>query len=509
MGSKRSSRVFVIFFLAVLVFAARADAHGFGKKIDLPLPFSFYLLGAALAVGVSFVLLGSSTGSQESTRDLVSRILRSLVGWRISLPEYRLPLLVSSVRLLALAFWIFLTVAGFLGNAEPTRNILPLCAWVYFGVGGVLLAATVGNAWPLLHPMGVLYDWIIPAESRQERRCRRWALWFALLGFLLYRIVENVMPNPADPRLLSSLVLIYSGVSLAGMVLVGKHSWLSYGDPFGVFFRLLSRCAVWEATVKTREFCRDCPLECSRVTEGNECRNCPWCFAKAPPAFRRRSLRPWGAELFSPTSASLGEIAFVAAMLSTLAFDGLKYTQWWVRLHVGLNIRSFGSQFAIEVGTLVALLLLYLLIYFAVAWGAGFASGVKGRMASHASNFALSLLPISVAYEAAHYATLLLVDGQGIIPIVSDPLGMGWNLFGTAGYRINYQIVNFLLLWDLQTALIVVGHMIAIASSHIIALEIFPSRGAAVRSQIPMLFLMVGYTMFSLWLLAQPLAIGA
>ena len=38
----------------------------------------------------------------------------------------------------------------------------------------------------------------------------------------------------------------------------------------------------------------------------------------------------------------------------------------------------------------------------------------------------------SVAYHLAHYLSMLLVSGQFIIPLVSDPFGLGWDLFGTA-----------------------------------------------------------------------------
>jgi uncharacterized membrane protein len=38
-----------------------------------------------------------------------------------------------------------------------------------------------------------------------------------------------------------------------------------------------------------------------------------------------------------------------------------------------------------------------------------------------------------------------------------------------------------------------------------VALNVFGTRRAALLSQIPMLVLMVGYTMTSLWMLAQPI----
>jgi hypothetical protein len=52
---------------------------------------------------------------------------------------------------------------------------------------------------------------------------------------------------------------------------------------------------------------------------------------------------------------------------------------------------------------------------------------------------------------------------------------------------------------------IVVGHVIAVYVAHRMALNVFGTRRAALLSQIPMLLLMVAYTMTSLWMLAQPI----
>ena len=44
--------------LAAALLATPACAHGFGQRYDLPIPLSFYLVGAAAAVVVSFVIVG-------------------------------------------------------------------------------------------------------------------------------------------------------------------------------------------------------------------------------------------------------------------------------------------------------------------------------------------------------------------------------------------------------------------------------------------------------------------
>ena len=119
--------------------------------------------------------------------------------------------------------------------------------------------------------------------------------------------------------------------------------------------------------------------------------------------------------------------------------------------------------------------------------------------------FVLSLVPIAVAYHLSHYISYLLIFGQNIVPLASDPFGFGWDLFGTAGYRIDIAIVNAKLVWYLAITAIVAGHMLAVYIAHAMAMRVFEDRDAALRNQVPMLVLMVGYTMLSLWILSQPI----
>lgn len=117
-------------------------------------------------------------------------------------------------------------------------------------------------------------------------------------------------------------------------------------------------------------------------------------------------------------------------------------------------------------------------------------------------------MPIAIAYQVAHYYTLLLVQGQGILRHVSDPFGWGWNLFGTGGFTINPAVVGAGFVWYSQVALIVAGHVIAVYLAHLVALRLFGDPGRALRSQLPMLALMILYTIFSLWIISQPIVVN-
>jgi hypothetical protein len=122
-----------------------------------------------------------------------------------------------------------------------------------------------------------------------------------------------------------------------------------------------------------------------------------------------------------------------------------------------------------------------------------------------AGSFVLSLIPIAIAYHIAHYLSFLLLAGQLVIPIASDPFGFGWDLFGTKLHRLDIGIINARFVWLTAVAAIVVGHITATWIAHETALQLCADPATARRSQYPMIGLMIAYTVTSLWILAQPI----
>jgi len=119
--------------------------------------------------------------------------------------------------------------------------------------------------------------------------------------------------------------------------------------------------------------------------------------------------------------------------------------------------------------------------------------------------FALSLLPIAMVYQFSHYSTYLLINGQQIFRLISDPFGFQWDIFGTRNIPLN-TAVDYFAVWHYQVALIVIGHIIAVYIAHLLALRTFNDHHSAIRSQFPMMMLMVAYTILGLWLLSTPSA---
>jgi hypothetical protein len=93
-------------------------------------------------------------------------------------------------------------------------------------------------------------------------------------------------------------------------------------------------------------------------------------------------------------------------------------------------------------------------------------------------------------------------NGQDLARLVSDPLGDGSDLFGTASSTIDYGVVSATQIWYVQVGALVLGHVAALVLAHDRALVVYGSHRDATRSQLVMLVLMVCFTCLGLWLLS-------
>jgi hypothetical protein len=206
-------------------------------------------------------------------------------------------------------------------------------------------------------------------------------------------------------------------------------------------------------------------------------------------------------------------VLFVLLTLATVSFDGLSRTFWWLGLG-GINPLEFPGRTAViglnTFGLMLTWVALGSVYALAVLAGARL-SGARRSAGELFKFFVLSILPISVVYHAAHYLPAFLVNVQYALYAFNDPFAQGWRLLGlgepqvTVSFLTDYYAVA--TLWAVEAALIVLGHILAVWVAHSIALGRFGSRTAAVRSQLPLAALMVGYTTFGLWLLSTPTAV--
>ena len=488
-----------------------AFAHAFAQRYDLPVPLGLWVGGAALAVALSFAVIGLFV---RGTPGLRGSPRVNLLRWRwgrVLVHEYvRWGLQTASVALLLLV-----VAAGIVGHPNPTRNLAPTMVWILWWVGFAYVSALVGNLWAVVNPWATLFAWAEalyrrgadPDDALALNRPYPLALgvWPAVGLFLAFAWVELISRAAIDPPLLTLAIAAYSLLTWTGMFVFGRAIWLRYGDPFSLAFGVLARFAPTEMRVTDPAVCARCPVACR--DRNGACVDCAECFARAPAAFRELNLRPFGAGLLRRETVSPSMVAFVLTLLSTVTFDGFTATPAWETLYntFASTLRGPGGWPGIATVGLLAFPLLFLGVYGLFATAMARAGGAPGQAGGLARGFIFSLVPIAIAYHLAHYFTYLLIQGQRIVPLVSDPLGFGWDLFATAGYQPDIGIVGARFAWYTAVTAIVVGHIVAVYVAHVIALREFPDRRRALASQYPMLVLMVSYTMVSLWILAQPI----
>ena len=404
--------------LAAACLATPAAAHGFGQRYDLPIPLSFYLVGAAAAVVVSFLIVGLFVREAPRVHSYarIDLIAAPLGRWLAS------PSLALALKSLALAGFIITILAGFRGDQNPYRNIAPTMVWTITWVGLAYVCAFVGNVWAVINPWRTIFESIETIDhgisGRPEFGLRlpypaALGVWPAFMLLLAFSWVELVYPNPAVPYFIAWLALAYSLLTFAGMFLFGRECWLERGEVFTAVFGTFARFA---------------PIE---IRTG---------------ARRGIWLRPFGAGLIEGGSVSTSMMAFVLLLLSSVLYDGALGTPEWGRLEVAIaaHLSALGDfkLMAIRTAGLFAFWLVFCGAYVGVS--AIMSAVAQQRLAplEFARSFAFTLVPIAIGYHFAHYFTFLLIQGQYIIPLASDPFGFGWNLFGTAGYRVDIAIVD-------------------------------------------------------------------
>jgi hypothetical protein len=490
---------------ALVLLAPRpAIAHGFGQRYDLPVPLWLWVTAAAAAVALSFVIMSVFVAGNPDARGYWRLDLsRGPIGRVLAADRARL-----AVRLVAAALFVLILATSLLGDQSPTRNLAPTAVWVAWWVGLAYLSALVGNVWAVADPWSSLFRWgEAPWARRATLRYPAWlGAWPAVALFWAFAWIELVYAGRAVPARLGLLIVAYSLLTWTGMAVFGRASWRRHADPFAAAFGILARFAPTETRVTDGTVCRDCGLACAGP---DGCVDCEECFERAPPGRREWNLRPFAAGLLDTRAVSPSTAVFVLLLLATVTFDGFTATPAWARVEGALYaaLAPLGDLRLTVIGTLglLAFPLAFVLVYLAFARWMAWAADDQLAPDTVARLFVLSLVPIAIAYHLAHYFTYLLIQGQLLIRLASDPFGFGWNLLGTARYRPDIGLVGARAVWYTAVVAIVLGHVLAVYVAHVVALREFRGRRRALLSQLPMLVLMVGYTVASLWIIAQPI----
>lgn len=391
------------------------SAHAVGDVFALNLPFRYLALAAAVALLYSFAAFLVFSEDDGSTPIKAGRIITTV-------PR---PLHISTLAISALVTIGVIAIGTY--GSDGIEQIAPHILWVYVLLGVTYVSAVIGGVWLLINPF-----WLMARVFRISNRGRlvypSWLGYYpALVVYIALICIELFSGAGGDPHIVAFMVVAYAVITAAGTMLFGRALWFQYGDFLSVFFGFVSRMAV----IFVRED-------------------------------RSVAYPEWAARLVRERPQHVSALVFIAFMLSSTSFDGLYDTQIWYAM--------VGASTILGVCGLVIVWLLTVALYvFAVTLMQRIAAPEKSlRELSLA--FTYSLIPIAIAYNFAHYFTLL----TGTIDVHA--------------------------VWAVQVAVVVLGHVYATYVAHRVALR--ESTQRAVAGQIPMLLLMVLFTVFALWILS-------
>jgi hypothetical protein len=419
-------------------------AHGVGTRSDLPLPLSLAVIGAGMALMISFVVLAVLWRRPRLHRDagiplppVVTRVADA-----------------SATRIVAqdltLAAVLLICVVGFIGPTEPGRNLAPWALFVTFWVGLVPVSLLFGPVWRALNPLRLVHDGLagvlrVDPERGLRPLPERVGYWPAAVSLAGYGWFELVYPDRAEPAATATFITTYAVFERA--------------DGFEVYSTLLGSLSPLARRSTDRALVLRNPLHGMEAMPGGP-----------------------------------GLVGVVVALVGTTAYDGLSRTLWWQStVPRGIAIATIG---------LACSMLLIGVVFLLGTWSlttrrAGLPdTGARPRPGA----FAHTLVPIAAGYALVHYFSLLVFDGQLVLILASDPFASGANLLGTAERTIDYNVLSTSTIATVQVTAIVFGHLVAAVGAHDRAIRLLPAK-TAVRTQYPLLAAMVALTMGAVGLL--------
>lgn len=442
-------------------------AHGLGGSNDLPVPYTFALIGAAWALTFTFALVALAWKKPRFDPAKPGHPLPDLVTTLVDARATR-----AAVAGLALLFTMWVLLAGVFGPQTQANGLLG-AFYVLLWVGLVALSLIFGPVWRVVSPVRTVYVVLRRCLPGRRRRARlsypeSWGYRPAALGLFAFVWMELASPDSASMFAVKIWLLTYSLVLLVGAWLYGQR-WLARVDPFGVYSMAVSRLSPF----------RRHP-ESGKIVIGN-----PFDHLPSLP------VRP-------------GVVAALAVLLGSTAFDSFSASPTWRNFSDGVARATHGVP---ETLTSSALRTVGLIVFISVValtfWFAARATGGVDAEQRRAlpGQVAHSLIPIVVGYIFAHYLTYLVERGQHAVIALADPLGRGWDLFGLAHQQVAYVLsMHPAVLSTIKVTCVVTGHIVAVIAAHDKALRLLPP-AHQLTGQLTMMLVMVGYTFIGLYLL--------
>ena len=417
-----------------------------------------------------------------------------------------------AVTVVALAGLLVAIVAGLAGTPVAARNAGIVLVWIAWG--GVLMLGAVpfaGRGWCSVCPVPTVGEWLQRGAVLAPRGAglgagRRWPralrnIWLQNAGFVLVSLFGIVILT--QPRVTAVVLLVFLAAAVAVSLVFERRAFCRYLCPVGGFIGLYSQLAPVELRVRDAAVCA-AHTEKTCYTGGASGYGCPWliyppgltrnvncglcfeCLRTCPRDNLALNLRPAGADLAVAGGRGLDEAFKACVMLgSALAYAAVMLGPWG-------GLKSAAS--AVCTGAWWAYAVAFVLLVFGILPGALWLASAAGERFTESrrvtvrsfTRYASALTPLGLAAWVAFTLSFVSSNLSYVWPVLSDPLGWGWNLLGTTD--LAWTPYGATVLPILQAGVLLGGLAWTGAAVRHVAADLEPQR-SVVRQAAPVLSL--------------------
>ena len=382
-----------------------------------------------------------------------------------------------AVFIVMLAGYIFAILAGLIGTPVGSHNFSIVFVWIAWWAVLILVAVPFfGRGWCAVCPIPLPGEWLqrgavlSPPEKRPKWLNLRVSkmfrnIWLQNISFLLLALFSSVLLTTPNITGIVLAAMLFAAIGLS--TIFERRAFCRYLCPVGGFIGLYSQTAPIELRIKDKQVCVTC--------EGKPCYNgsqagygCPWdvfpggltkntycglcmeCIRTCPHDNIAVNLRPFSADLAKPFTRM--DEAFKAFIMlgSAMIYAGVLLGPWGAFKDAAYNVGT--SAWSIYAIIFLAIIFVILPGFFTIGiLKTKGALPLKQRFAS----LATALIPLGLMFWVAFSLSFVLTNASYIIAALSDPLGLGWNLFGTA--NATWQPMLTYILAPAQTLALVGG----------------------------------------------------
>jgi hypothetical protein len=342
----------------------------------------------------------------------------------------------------------------------------------------------------------------------------------ALLFFIAVTWLELGLFITFRPDLTAYLALLMILMATVTALVFDRNFFCRYVCFVGAIVGLYSNLAPVEVRTVVKSVCRTCGTkDCFRGNErgygcptwefpasmekNSNCILCTECLKSCPHENLALNARPFFKDVVEAPQKRTDEGVFIAVLGGLTLFHGVTMIPFWMDRVVGMVEQSPLAYAGIFTGVQALFVFGSIGIMWAAArWTASMGNGIPstGRVFKDLS---YALLPVVIMYHLAHNLLHLNEDAATLIPVLSDPFGWGWNLFGTGAWNV-HPILNMHGMMLFGAVLTGIGLILGMVLSYRIVRKMY-GQGTFLRS-LPTWVSYVAFTLFGLFTLLQPMA---